>query len=96
MRDVKKAADEGNHRAKMALQMYAYRVKKYIGAYAAAMGGVDIIVFTGGIGENDCDTRAKVIEGLEFLGVDFDFELNKGLRGKRSYLHRHHLRLRFW
>lgn len=86
MRDVKKAADEGNHRAKMALQMYAYRVKKYIGAYAAAMGGVDIIVFTGGIGENDCDTRAKVIEGLEFLGVDFDFELNKGLRGKEVVL----------
>ena len=96
MRDVKKAADEGNHRAKMALQMYAYRVKKYIGAYAAAMGGVDIIVFTGGIGENDCDTRAKVIEGLEFWVWILILNLIRAYEEKRSYLHRHHLRLRFW
>jgi hypothetical protein len=63
----------------------AIAIMKLSGANAA-MGGVDIIVFTGGIGENDCDTRAKVIEGLEFLGVDFDFELNKGLRGKEVVL----------
>ncbi|NCC72207.1 MAG: acetate kinase [Sphingobacteriia bacterium] len=86
MRDVELAAEKGNHRAAVAYQMYAYRVKKYVGAYAAAMGGVDIIVFTGGIGENDSITRANVIEGLEFLGVDFDFELNKGLRGKEVVL----------
>jgi acetate kinase len=86
MRDVEIAAEEGNHRAQVAYQMYAYRVKKYIGAYAAAMGGVDTIVFTGGIGENDSVTRANVIEGLEFLGVDFDFELNNGLRGKETIL----------
>jgi len=86
MRDVELAAEKGHHRAAVAYQMYAYRVKKYVGAYAAAMGGVDIIVFTGGIGENDSVTRANVIEGLEFLGVDFDFELNKGLRGKEMIL----------
>lgn len=86
MRDVELAAEKGNHRAAVAYQMYAYRVKKYVGAYAAAMGGVNIIVFTGGIGENDSITRANVIEGLEFLGVDFDFELNKGLRGKEVVL----------
>jgi len=86
MRDVELAAEKGNHRAAVAYQMYAYRVKKYVGAYAAAMGGIDIIVFTGGIGENDSITRANVIEGLEFLGVDFDFDLNKGLRGKEVVL----------
>jgi len=83
MRDVELAAEKHHERAEVA---YAYRVKKYIGAYAAAMGGVDIIVFTGGIGENDSVTRANVIEGLEFLGVDFDFDLNKGLRGKETIL----------
>jgi acetate kinase len=86
MRDVELAAEEGNHRAEVAYKMYAYRVKKYIGAFAAAMGGLDIIVFTGGIGENDSLTRANVIEGLEFLGIDFDFDLNKGLRGKETIL----------
>jgi acetate kinase len=86
MRDVELAAEDGHQRATVAYKMYAYRVKKYIGAYAAAMGGVDTIVFTGGIGENDSVTRANVIEGLEFLGVDFDFELNKGLRGKEIIL----------
>lgn len=86
MRDVEKAAEDGNPRAAAAYKMYAYRVKKYIGAYAAVMGGVDTIVFTGGIGENDSLTRANVVEGLEFLGVDFDFELNKGQRGKEVIL----------
>ncbi len=86
MRDVELAAEEGNHRAGVAYKMYAYRVKKYIGAYAAAMGGVDTIVFTGGIGENDSLTRANVMEGLEFLGVDFDFEKNNGVRGKEMIL----------
>jgi acetate kinase len=86
MRDVELAAEKHHERAEVAYKMYAYRVKKYIGAYAAAMGGVDIIVFTGGIGENDSVTRANVIEGLEFLGVDFDFDLNKGLRGKETIL----------
>ncbi len=86
MRDVELAAEDGHPRAEVAYKMYAYRVKKYIGAYAASMGGVDVIVFTGGIGENDSVTRSNVVEGLEFLGVDFDFDLNKGLRGKETIL----------
>jgi acetate kinase len=86
MRDVEKAAMEGNHRAALALEMYNYRVKKYIGAYAAAMEGVDLIIFTGGIGENACTTREGVMKGMEFLGVDFDFGKNKGLRGQDAVL----------
>lgn len=86
MRDVEQAAEDGNHRAQEAYKMYAYRVKKYIGAYAAAMGGLDVVVFTGGIGENDALTRANAIEGLEFLGIDFDFDLNKSVRAKEVSL----------
>ena len=74
MRDIEIAADGGNHRAQLALEMYAYRAKKYIGAYAAALGGVDLIVFTGGIGENDTETRQRILKGLEFMGVKTDPE----------------------
>lgn len=81
MREIMAAKNEGNERAGIALNMYAYRVKKYIGSYTAAMGGVDLIVFTGGIGENDDYTRQETCKGLEYLGVDFDFDLNKGKRG---------------
>ncbi|MEI6124655.1 MAG: acetate kinase [Bacteroidota bacterium] len=81
MRDIENEAEKGNHRARLALDMYDYRVKKYIGAYAAAMGGVDLIIFTGGIGENAGTTREGVIKGLEFLGIDFNYELNKKTRG---------------
>ncbi len=72
MRDLEKAASQGNHRARLALDMFAYRVKKYIGAYAAALEGPDIIVFTGGIGENDVETRKNILHGLEFLGIELD------------------------
>ena len=82
MRDVETAADKGNERAKLALDMFAYRVKKYIGAYAAAMGGLDLLIFTGGIGENDHETRRKVLEGLEFLGIEYDNERNTLSKGK--------------
>jgi len=82
MREVEEAEASGNERAMLALKMYNYRVKKYIGAYAAAMEGVDIIVFTGGIGENSPETREEVCKGFEFLGLDFDPSLNKGMRGK--------------
>jgi acetate kinase len=81
MRDIENAAAEGNERAKIAFEMFAYRVKKYIGAYSAAMGGVDLILFTGGIGENGCEMRKLVCTDLEYLGVDFDTEKNKGKRG---------------
>ncbi len=86
MRDIENAAEEGNERAQVALKMYQYRVRKYIGSYAAAMGGVDIIIFTGGIGENDSVSRAETMTGMEFMGVDFDFDKNKGLRGKECVI----------
>ncbi len=76
-RDVTNAANEGNKRAQLALDIVAYEIKKYIGAYTAAMGGLDAIVFTAGIGENDVGFRARVIDGLEFMGIDFDYEKNK-------------------
>jgi acetate kinase len=88
MRDIENAAAQGNNRAHLALEMYNYRVKKYIGAYAAAMGGVDVIVFTGGIGENAGTTRRGVIQGLEFLGIDFDYDTNEPLRGEDAVLTR--------
>ena len=81
MREVEAACEKGEPKAVLAMQMYNYRIKKYIGAYAAAMGGVDIIVFTAGVGENQWCTRQESCEGLEFLGVKIDKELNKGLRG---------------
>lgn len=82
MREVEQAAEEGNERAILSLRMYEYRIRKYIGAYAAAMGGVDVIVFTGGIGENACETRANVASDFEYLGLHFDFDKNKGERGR--------------
>ena len=82
-RDLEDAAAKGNERAKLALDMFCYQVKRYIGAYAAAMGGVDAIVFTAGVGENDIHTRQQVCEGLEFLGVKLDADRNN-VRGKAT------------
>lgn len=76
MRVLEKAIDEGNEKAKLAVEAAAYRIKKYIGSFAAALGGVDAIVFTGGIGENSSYMRSLIMEDTEFLGVDFDFEEN--------------------
>ena len=75
-RDIKAAANEGNHRAQLALDMFAYAVKKYIGSYAAAMGGVNCIVFTAGVGENTPFFREQMLEGLEFMGIEIDKEAN--------------------
>ncbi|MBE6679918.1 MAG: acetate kinase [Ruminococcaceae bacterium] len=75
-RDVSNAAKEGNHRAQLALDIVVYEIQKFIGAYTAAMGGLDAIVFTAGIGENDKGLRARVCEGLSFLGIDFDDDKN--------------------
>jgi acetate kinase len=83
MRDVENAANEGNERAKLALKMYSYRIKKYIGAYAAAMGGVDVIVWTAGVGENQINMRYETCDGLEFLGVKMDREKNN-TRGEEA------------
>ena len=76
MREVKEAADNGHERAKLALEMYCHRIKKYIGSYAAIMGGVDVIVFTAGVGEHQWDVRYNSVSGLEFLGVKLDEEKN--------------------
>lgn len=81
MRDVEDSATEGNKRAELALSIFCYRIKKYVGAYAAALGGVDAVVFTGGIGENSPEVRARVCAGLEFLGLELDKEKNETLRG---------------
>ncbi len=86
MRDIETEHAKGNKRATYALEVFAYRVKKYIGAYAAAMGGVDIILFTGGIGENGILQREMICNGLEFLGVEFDKSANDGLRGKDAVI----------
>lgn len=76
MRDVAKAAEGGSHRDRLAITMHAYRVKKYIGAYAAALGGFDLLVFTAGVGENRPPMRSEVCRGLEFLGIKLDENLN--------------------
>ena len=75
-RDIDAAIKAGNHRANLAREMFIYRVKKYVGAYAAAMNGIDILVFTGGIGENDAFIRGEIVKGLSFLGVTLDEEAN--------------------
>ena len=85
MREVEAAAAEGNRRARLALDMYCYRIKKYIGAYAAAMGGVDIIVWTAGVGENQTDVREDSCKGLEFLGIKIDHEANN-TQGKEAVI----------
>ncbi|MBQ7525594.1 MAG: acetate kinase, partial [Abditibacteriota bacterium] len=81
MRDVEAAAAEGNAQAQLALDVFVYRIKKYLGAYAAAMGGLDAIVFTGGLGENDKSARAAICKGMGFLGIDLDEDKNKSMRG---------------
>lgn len=86
MRDIDKAYAEGNPRAILARDMYCLRIKKFVGQYAAEMGGVDLIVFTGGVGENSPETRKEVCEGLEFMGVHFDCKVNEGVRGKDHIL----------
>ena len=86
MRDVENAAQEGNKRAKLALEMYDYRIKKYIGAYAAALGGVDVIVFTAGVGENQTGTREQACAGLEFLGIKIDKAKNATIHGEEAII----------
>ncbi|HLF32911.1 MAG TPA: acetate kinase [Cyclobacteriaceae bacterium] len=84
MREIEKAASEGHDRSNLALKMYEYRILKYIGAYAAVMDGVDIIVFTGGIGENDVNVRKNVCRKLHYLGLEFDEEVNSKTRGNEG------------
>lgn len=86
MRDIENAAKEGNERAALSLQMFEYKVRKYIGAYIAAMEGVDAIVFTAGIGENDSVLRSNVCKHLKWLGIEIDEELNKNRKIKEKEL----------
>ncbi len=95
MRDVENAANEGNERAKLALKMYFYRIKKYIGAYAAAMGGVDAIAFTAGVGENQIDMRKESCAGLEFLGIKID-DAKNNTRGKETEISTDDSRVKVW
>ena len=95
MRDIENAAEKGDKRAILALDMYNYRIKKYIGAYAAAMGGVDVIVWTAGVGENQIGTRLDVCKGLEFLGVKFDAEANN-CRGEEKLISTPDSRVQVW
>jgi len=82
MREIQEAIDNGNKRAMLAMNTYNYRIKKYIGSYAAALGGVDILVFTGGVGENQAITRSEVCKNMEFMGIELDEELNASVRAK--------------
>ena len=85
MREVEAAVEAGNERAKLAVDMYGYRIRKYIGAYAAAMGGVDTIIFTAGVGENSASQRMAIASGLEFMGVKMDEDANK-VRGEERVI----------
>ncbi|SDF68321.1 acetate kinase [Pedobacter terrae] len=82
MRDIRKMINEGNAAATLAIQLYAYRIKKFIGAYAAVLNGIDAIIFTAGVGENDSNMRAAVCSELEYLGIELDPTLNTAYKGE--------------
>ncbi len=86
MREIEDAIKNGNKRAELALTMYNYRIKKYLGSLAAAMGGVDLVVFTGGVGENSTATREAVCDSMEFMGLEIDKEINGKTRGEEIVL----------
>jgi acetate kinase len=88
MRDLEAAAAEGNEKAILALNMYAYKVKKFIGSYIAVLNGLDLLVFTGGVGENDFKMRAMICSDMESLGIELDFDANNGVRGKDKIISR--------
>ncbi len=82
MRDLETAAGEGNAKALLALNMYSYKIKKFIGAYVAAMNGIDLLIFTAGVGENDFNVRKMICRGMDFLGIEVDEDVNHGVKGK--------------
>ena len=94
-RDLEAGAKEGNEACQLALDKFCYEVRKYIGAYAAALGGLDCLVFTAGVGENGCTNRAAICEGLEFLGVKLDPERNK-VRGEEALISADDSRVKVW
>ena len=86
MREIDAAAAKGDQKAILALEMYNYRIKKYIGSYAAAMGGVDIIVFTAGVGENQAEMREDVCKDMEWMGIKIDTAINAGIHGQEAVI----------
>lgn len=82
MRDLEAAALEGNPKALLALNMYSYKIKKFIGAYVAAMNGLDLLIFTAGVGENDFNARKMICSEMEYMGIEIDTQVNHGARGK--------------
>jgi acetate kinase len=86
MRDIKAAMDEGNPKAKLAFDIFCYRVKKYIGAYAAALGGINILIFTAGVGENHSITREAICKEMEFLGIELDKKTNAEIHGEEALI----------
>lgn len=82
MRDLEIAANEGNPKALLALNMYAYKIKKFIGAYVAALNGLDLLLFTAGVGENDFNARKMICTGMEYMGIEIDPEINHGVKGR--------------
>jgi acetate kinase len=86
MREIEAAVAQGNPKAILALKVYNYRIRKYIGAYAAALGGLDLLVFTGGVGENQWSTREAVCSDMEFMGIRLDKEKNRGIRGEETII----------
>ncbi|MBE6281804.1 MAG: acetate kinase [Bacteroides sp.] len=86
MRELDAACQAGNPRAQLAEKMYYYRIKKYVGSYAAAMGGVDVILFTGGVGENQSQCREAVCDGLQFIGVELDKDMNNKIHGDEAII----------
>lgn len=86
MRELEEAVQAGNERAILAKEMYNYRIKKYVGSYAAVLGGLDILVFTGGVGENQWGTRSEVCRNMEFMGIKLDESKNIGVRGKEMII----------
>ena len=95
MRQIMEKAAEGSHRAQLALDIFAYRIVKYIGSYVAAMGGADAIIFTGGIGENATAVRAKILEPLAFLGAEID-PVRNGSDAKEKVITREGSRIAAW
>jgi acetate kinase len=94
MREVREAASKGDERCLLAIKMFDYRVKKYIGSYAAAMGGLDLLIFTGGVGENSDSNRTGICEGLEFLGIELDEQINSGLRSTEAIISKKEARVK--
>ncbi|MGP1578778.1 acetate kinase [Porphyromonas endodontalis] len=86
MREIEEAISQGNERAKLALEMYDYRIKKYVGAFTAAMGGLDLLIFTGGVGENQTTTREYVCEDMQYMGIEIDKTLNAKIHGDEALL----------